>query len=154
MLYIVFLFCGVLCFLLMKESASSCFPEHACVVAAIVIVIGIISFLSGFVMLFNYFEIKHTNDKQIAVIQEENEIVKKQIEPIIERYLNHEKETFEKIKIDGDNVVAYGMFPELKGNEIVQRSIQVIIDNQEKITQLKLEKANLDKYKIWLFIGE
>ena len=105
-------------------------------------------------MLFNYFEVKYTNDKQIAVIQEENEIVKKQIEPIIERYLNYEKETFEKIKIDGDNIVAYGMFPELKGNEIVQRQIQVIIDNQEKITQLKLEKANLDKYKIWLFMGE
>lgn len=45
-------------------------------------------------------------------------------------------------------------FPKLKGNEIVQREIQVIINNQDRIIQLKLEKAKLNKYKFWLFMGE
>ena len=151
MLFIFILLSIVISFLLMREKDIS---EYGVFVAAITMVVGIVSFFTCFVMLFEYFEVKYTNDKQIAIIQEENELLKKQLKPIIERYLNHETETFEKIKIDGDNVVAYGMFPELKGNKIVQEKNQVIINNQDRIMQLKLEKAKLNKYKFWLFMGE
>lgn len=104
--------------------------------------------------LASYNETKATVDKQILVLEEKNEIVLKQIEPLVEKYLNYENETLSKFKVDVNNLVALSMFPELKGNEFIKSQIDIVIKNQDEITKLKLEKAKLNSYKLWLFMGE
>lgn len=109
------------------------------------------------VMLFSiacYNEVKTTADKQILILEEKNEIVLKQIEPLVEKYLNYENDTLSKFKVDANNLVALSMFPELKGNEFIKSQIDIVIKNQDEITKLKLEKAKLNAYKLWLFMGE
>lgn len=127
-------------------------------------ILGLISGSSGILFavvllillgcLGSYNETKATVDKQILVLEEKNEIVLKQIEPLIEKYLSYENETLSKFKVDVNNLVALSMFPELKGNEFIKSQIDIVIKNQDEITKLKLSKAKLNAYKLWLFMGE
>ena len=119
-------------------------------------VFGTIVVLDLFIILcclIDYNYTKSTADSKIKVHEEQIEIVSKQIEPLVERYLNWEKDTYSNLKIDAV-LVAMSMYPELKGNEFVQSQIKLILDNQEKIEDLKLDKASLNVYEFWLFMGE
>lgn len=106
------------------------------------------------IVLTYYNEIKSTCDKEIAVLEERNELVLKQIEPIINRYLLYESETLEKVKISSENIIALSMYPELKGNEFLKSQIDIVVKNQDGITNLKLRKARLNVFKLWIFMGE
>lgn len=101
-----------------------------------------------------YNDIKATADKQIAVLEQRNDEVIAQIEPLVKQYLEYETNTFKDLKPSADKIIAIAQYPNLKGNEFVQTQIKVILDNQEKITRLKLEKAGLNAYKLWIFMGE
>lgn len=150
----LFIFCGLF-FLLMIGCLIFHYGNDG------VIALGVLSslfFIGVFIVvlctLFDYNEIKSTVDKQVLILEEKNELVLKQIEPLVEKYLNYENETLSKFKVDANNLVALSMFPELKGNEFIKSQIDIVIKNQDEITKLKLEKAKLNSYKLWLFMGE
>lgn len=104
--------------------------------------------------LGNYGATKATVGRQIEVLEQRNAEVIAQIEPLIEQYLKYESDTFKDLKPSADNVIAIAQYPDLKGNEFVQIQIKTILENQERITTLKLDKVNLNIYKPWLFMGE
>lgn len=106
------------------------------------------------VCLACYNETKASCDGKIAVLKEKNEFVLKQIEPIIYRYLLYESETFKEVKVSSENIIVLSMYPELKDNEFLKSQIDIIIKNQDEITKLKLSKAELNVYKLWIFMGE
>jgi len=97
---------------------------------------------------------KATADKRIAVLEQRNEEVVAQIEPLVKQYLEYESSTLKDLKPNADRIIAIAQYPNLKGNEFVQTQIKIILENQKKITDLKLEKAGLNAYKIWIFMGE
>lgn len=101
-----------------------------------------------------YNSTKATADKQIVVLEQRNEEVVSQIEPLVKQYLEYESNTFKDLKPNADKIIAFAQYPNLKGNEFVQTQIKVILENQKKITELKLEKAGLNAYKLWIFMGE
>lgn len=101
-----------------------------------------------------YNSTKATVDKQIAVLEQRNDEVIAQIEPLIKQYFEYESSTFKDLKPSADKVIAISQYPNLKGNEFVQTQIKVILENQKKITDLKLDKASLNAYKLWIFMGE
>lgn len=101
-----------------------------------------------------YNDTKATADKQIAVLEQRNDEVIAQIEPLVKQYFEYESNTFKDLKPSADKVIAISQYPNLKGNEFVQTQIKVILDNQDKITKLKLDKAGLSAYKLWIFMGE
>jgi len=105
-------------------------------------------------MLGSYNSTKVTADKQIAVLEQRNDEVVSQIEPLVKQYLEYESSTYKELKPNADTLIALANYPELKGNEFVQTQIQIILENQKRITGLKLEKASLAAYKLWLFMGE
>lgn len=115
----------------------------ACVILAITLI-----------MLGGYDCTKTTADKKIAVLEQRNEEVIKQIEPLVKQYLDYETSTYKELKPNADKLIALSQYPELKGNEFIQTQIQVILENQKKITELNLEKAELNAYQLWLFMGE
>lgn len=101
-----------------------------------------------------YNSTKATADKQITVLEQRNDEVIAQIEPLIKQYFEYESSTFKDLKPSADKVIAISQYPNLKGNEFVQTQIKVILENQKKITDLKLDKASLNAYKLWIFMGE
>lgn len=123
--------------------------------------VGIISYVLSviflaitLIVLACYNETKASCDKKIAVLEERNELVLKQIEPIVNKYLLYESKTLEKVKVSGENIIALSMYPELKGNEFLKSQIDIVVKNQDEITKLKLNKAELNAYKLWIFRGE
>lgn len=121
------------------------------VVSSVVLVISLIALL--FCLGF-YNSTKATADKQIAVLEQRNDEVIAQIEPLIKQYLEYESSTFKDLRPSADKVIAISAYPELKGNEFIQTQIKIILENQKKITDLKLDKASLNAYKLWIFMGE
>jgi hypothetical protein len=113
-----------------------------------------ILFVITLIVLACYNETKSTCDKRIAVLEERNEVVLKQVEPIVNKYLLYESETLEKVKVNSENVIALSMYPELKGNEFLKSQIDIVMKNQDEITKLKLSKAELNMFKLWIFMGE
>lgn len=105
-------------------------------------------------ILYSYNSTKATANKRITVLEQRNNEVVSQIEPLVKQYLEYESSTYKELKLKADTIITLANYPELKGNEFVQTQIQVILENQKKITGLKLEKASLAAYKLWLFMGE
>ena len=105
-------------------------------------------------MIGCYNSTKTTADRQIVVLEERNELVVKQIEPIVDKYLEYEGNTYKELKLDANIIVSMANYPQLKGDEFVQSQIKIILDNQKQITDLKLKKAKLNAYKLWIFVGE
>lgn len=76
-----------------------------------------------------YNSTKSTADKQIAVLDERNELVIKQIEPLVDKYLNYEGSTYKDLKLEANIIVSMANYPQLKGDEFVQSQIKIILDN-------------------------
>ena len=154
MIYIVLIICLILIILgaILLNNTDYEIGGAASVIAGGIV--GGIFLIALFACLISYNVTKSTADSQIKVYEEQNEIVLSQIEPLVEKYLNYEKDTYSSLKIDSNTLVAMSMYPELKGDEFVQSQIKIIMENQSKITQLKLDKAKLNVFKFWLFMGE
>ena len=118
------------------------------------IVMSVFLIMTIIIVFACYNDTKATADRQIAVLEQRNEEVVAQIEPLIKQYLEYEANTFKNLKPKADKIIALAQYPNLKGNEFIQTQIKVILENQEKITRLKLDKAGLNAYKLWIFIGE
>lgn len=121
------------------------------VVSGLILICSLIVLLTclGF-----YNSTKATADKQIAVLEQRNDEVITRIEPLVKQYLEYESNTLKDLKPNADKIIAIAAYPELKGNEFVQTQIKIILENQKRITNLKLDKAGLGAYKLWLFMGE
>ena len=51
-----------------------------------------------------------------------------------------------------ENIVAFSnMYPQLQANSFIQSQINIIVENQNEIKNLKLKIASLNAYHLWLF---
>lgn len=117
--------------------------------------LGSVVFLIAWMITIGcYNSTKSTADKRIAVLEERNELIIKQIEPLVDKYLDYEGSTYKDLKLEANIIVSMANYPQLKGDEFVQSQIKIILDNQKEITNLKLSKAKLNGYRMWIFVGE
>ncbi len=96
----------------------------------------------------------HTYDAQISIIEEQNKSIEDEITTIVLSYEEYEKETFTSAKINSDDldfIAVAEMYPDLKSNELVKNQIEIYKSNNEKLTELKLEKAKGSIYQWWLY---
>jgi hypothetical protein len=99
-----------------------------------------------------YNSIKSTATAQLEVLNEQNKIVLAQIEPLVQQAMNYESNTYKEIKLTPENVIAFGnMYPQLQANSFIQSQINIIVENQKEIKDLKLKIASLNAYRLWLF---
>ena len=94
-----------------------------------------------------------TIPQKIEVLEEQNQKIEIQINSIAENYLAHESATYDKLTPDNAEVFAVA-YPQLSSNETVQKQMSVYIENNEKITDLKLELCNKKAYEWWLYFGD
>lgn len=143
MLYIL-LFIFILIFIIgLIKNNDAAMPAFifTIITTVILIIVGI-----------SYNNIKSTSASKLEVLNEQNEIVLKQIEPLVQQALNYESNTYKEFKLTPENIVAFGnMYPQLQANSFIQSQINIIVENQKEIKDLKLEIASLNAYRLWLF---
>lgn len=107
-----------------------------------------------FVCLGYYNSTKTTAKEQITVIEEQNIIILEQLEPLVNKYIEYEKDTYKEFKLSGEKLLLIAQaYPELKSDTFVQTQIDTVLKNQNKIMELKLSIAKLNAYKLWICMG-
>lgn len=124
--------------------------------AEFLVCLGVLIFIASLISLiiaggtYNYRA--STTDSCLAVLEEQNQVVLNQIEPLVQQALNHESSTYKGLKLDAAKVIAFTqLYPDLKANDFLNKQIEVILNNQKEIKQLKLGKASLNAYHFWLW---
>lgn len=121
-------------------------------VSVIGIIIGSASLLCTMVAVAEYNMASSTVDARQLVLEEQNQIVLSQIEPLVQQALEYESNTYKDFKLDAAKVIAFTqLYPDLKANSFLNKQIDIILANQEEIKQLKLDKASLNAYHFWLW---
>ena len=89
-------------------------------------------------------------DDKIALYESDNMVIEQRIDDVISNYQEYEQETFSSLKTDSIDIV-FSMYPELKSNELITKQMEIYMENNKKIKELKEEKLNYRVYKWWLF---
>lgn len=93
-----------------------------------------------------------TIDEKIEIYEEENADIEKYINEIVDEYKDFEMETHSEWK-DKDAMTAITFIPELKSDTLVQKQMEVYVQNKENIKSLKTQKIDLKSEKWMLYFG-
>lgn len=112
---------------------------------------GIVAIITG---IFVGIEVSKSNviDEQIAMYQEENVLIEKQIDVAVKQYLNYESGVFTDISSES-SITLVSLYPELKSDQLIKKQIEVYMSNNEQIKSLKTEEINGNIYRWWLYFG-
>ena len=100
--------------------------------------------------MYNYD--KSTINSRLSVLEEQNQVVLSQIEPLVQYALDYESNTYKDFKLNVNELIAFTqLYPDLKANSFLNKQIDIILANQQEIKQLKLDKASLNAYHFWLW---
>ena len=143
MLYIL-LFVFILIFIIsIINNSDGVMPVSFFVVVITIVLIGVGT---------SYNNIKSTANAKLEVLNSQNEIVLAQIEPLVQQAMDYESNTYKELKMTPENVIAFSnMYPQLQANTFIQSQIDIIVENQKEIKDLKLKIASLNAYRLWLF---
>ena len=100
-------------------------------------ILAVVSLLSTLVGIANYNKVATTVDARQLVLEEQNQVVLSQIEPLVQQALEYEYNTYKDFKLDANKLIAFAqLYPELKANSFLNKQIDIILANQEEIKQL------------------
>ena len=91
-------------------------------------------------------------DNQIAMYQEENAKIETQVTETVEKYLEHEYQIFDSLQ--GEDIqTLLVVYPEINSNELVKRQVEIFVENNNKIKELKEEKLSITTWKFLIYFG-
>ena len=112
-----------------------------------------ISGLVAFVLLifvlefpYKYYKIITVCDQKIQLYTEQNEDIENKVALVVDKYLEHEKNTYTELK-PKTKITLAPTYPELQSNKLVQQQIQLYNDNNKKLTNCRLQKIKAQFYR-------
>ena len=111
---------------------------------AIGTILLVVSMILGLILCAFYTSSGSIVDKKITMYEEENIKIENSIDIIVKEYQEYETEMY-------DTMTAAMLFPELTSNTLVQKQIEIYVNNNQEIKVLKVNKLNHDLYGWWLF---
>lgn len=112
---------------------------------------GIVSFIAMVVLLVEASYLA-TIDKRIEMYQEENNRIETQIAECVTQYQQYESGIFVETAPDSA-ITLVALYPELKADQLVSKQIEVYIENNNKIKELKEQSINGDVTRWWAYFG-
>lgn len=91
--------------------------------------------------------------EMISMYEEENNQIESQIGELVNKYMEYEGSMFKDLKNE-DSIALVSLYPELKSDALVEKQIEVYIENNKKIKNLKKKQIELSTYKWWLYFGK
>ena len=67
--------------------------------------------------------------------------------------MEHEKKTLSEFKSES-SITLVNLYPDLKSNELVQQQLNIYVENNNKIKELKNNKLEYQLSKWWLYFGK
>ena len=119
------------------------------IIGAIIIMISTIVSIILFISVINRVGI----DKEIAMYEEENTKIEQQIADVVTRYQEYEAGIFTEVAPESAMTLV-ALYPELKSDTLVQSQIEVYVENNKAIKELKSSAINASVYRWWLYFGE
>lgn len=93
-----------------------------------------------------------TFDDKIEMYEEENLRIEQSLDVLVKDYYKHESDTYSSLK--PENAVLFASaYPELQSNELATKQLEIYVDNNNKIKELKEDQINLSKNRFWLYFG-
>lgn len=89
---------------------------------------------------------------KIEMYEEENAAIETQIADIVKGYQKYEQEAFTEFSYD-DAVTMVSLYPELKSDTLVQKQIEVYVENNSKIKELREQEITAEVVRWWLYFG-
>jgi len=90
---------------------------------------------------------------KIEMYEEENTKIEEQIDTLVKQYMEYEGKTLTEFKSES-SITLVSLYPELKSDNLVSKQIEVYIENNNKIKQLKEDKINMKIGKWLLYFGK
>ena len=114
----------------------------------------IISLISAIVLIVGGVIISksRTIDEKITMYEEENTKIEASVTEAVEKYLEHELNIFDDLK-GTDIQTLLVIYPEINGNELVKKQIEIYVSNNDKVRQLKEDKLNIEVWRFWVYFG-
>ena len=127
--------------------------EEVGIILTIASILGI--GLSLFVAISLGIKISQTStiDTKIEMYNTENTKIENQIANIVSKYQEYETKTFTEVAPE-DSLTLVSLYPELKSDKLVQKQIDVYVENNKKIKSLKERQINGKVVKWWLYFGK
>lgn len=119
------------------------------IIGGVVIIFSIVAFISLLGSVLDRVGI----DKKIAIYEEENTRIEQQIADVVKQYQEYESGIFKDVAPE-DSMTLVALYPELKSDTLVQSQIEVYIENNKTIKELKSMTVNASFYRWWLYFGK
>ena len=92
-------------------------------------------------------------EKKIAIYEEENTKIEQQIADTVKQYQEYETGIFTEVDPES-SLTLVALYPELKSDTLVQSQIEVYVENNKTIKELKSSAINAPVYRWWLYFGK
>ena len=93
-----------------------------------------------------------TLDDKIAMYEQENTVIDQSVDVLVKDYYRHESDTYSSLT--PENAVLFASaYPELQSNELATKQLEIYVENNNNIKELKKEQINLSKNRFWLYFG-
>lgn len=145
-MWILFLLIGIglICCIFIDNNIREVFSGFGIfisVVALIGIIINIGILING-----------RTLDDKIAMYEQENAAIEQSVDVLVKDYYRHESDTYSSLT--PENAVLFASaYPELQSNELATKQLEIYVENNNNIKELKKDQINLSKNRFWLYFG-
>ena len=93
-----------------------------------------------------------TFDDKIEMYEEENLRIEQSVNVLVKDYYKHESDTYSSLK--PENAVLFASaYPELQSNDLAMKQLEIYVENNDKIKELKEDQINLSRNRFWLYFG-
>ena len=135
---------GLICCIFMDNDIGEVFGVFG-IVISVVALIGIFVNIS---ILIN----GRTFDDKIAMYEQENAAIEQSVDVLVKDYYRHESDTYSSLT--PENAVLFASaYPELQSNELATKQLEIYVENNNKIKELKEDQINLSRNRFWLYFG-
>ena len=119
--------------------------------AIISLIAGVVSLIATLCLGIGVSNLSVIDDK-ITMYQEENQKIEMQIAETVEKYQDYESDIIDEINPES-SIALVSLYPELKSDTLIQKQIEVYVNNNNKIKSLKEQQIGGNVSRWWLYFG-
>ena len=135
---------GLTCRIFMDNDTGEVFSGFGSLIS----VVALIGIIINIGILIN----GRTLDDKIAMYEQENAAIEQSVDVLVKDYYRHESDTYSSLT--PENAVLFASaYPELQSNELAAKQLEIYVENNNNIKELKKDQINLSKNRFWLYFG-